>query len=180
VGGQLLSRFRPRIHWEASPGRLINFFMLQADVGDEVDFANAREGTGATLMGTLTLHPGNHLELRGDASTRWIDEDLGAGPSRLFTAEVGRLRAQWSFNARSFVRLIGQYTQTTRDTSMYTFTIDPKESVFGGSALFAYKVNWQTVVYLGYGDQRVYLQPTDKLEPQGRQAFAKISYAWQR
>jgi hypothetical protein len=180
VGDQLLSRFRPRIHWEASPGSLINFFMLQADLGDEVDFANARKGTGATLMGTLTLHPGNHLELRGDASTRWIDEDLGAGTSRLFTAEVGRLRAQWSFNARSFVRLIGQYTQTTRDTSMYAFTISPKESAFGGSALFAYKVNWQTVVYVGYGDQRVYLQPTDKLEPMERQAFAKISYAWQR
>jgi hypothetical protein len=48
------------------------------------------------------------------------------------------------------------------------------------SSLFAYKLNWQTVFYLGYGDDRDFAVVTDRLEPSGRQAFAKLSYALQR
>ena len=84
-----------------------------------------------------------------------------------------------SFTSRSFVRLIGQYVLTQRDTSLYTFPVASKDAGFGGSALFAYKVDWQTVFYAGYGDNRTFLEVTDKLEPSARQLFAKISYAWQ-
>jgi hypothetical protein len=47
------------------------------------------------------------------------------------------------------------------------------------SALFAYKLNWQTVLFLGYGDERA-LSLDDRLEPSGREVFFKISYAYQR
>ena len=46
--------------------------------------------------------------------------------------------------------------------------------------LFAYKLNWQTVLFVGYGDQRTFAESTDHLEKSGRQAFAKVSYALQR
>ncbi len=48
-----------------------------------------------------------------------------------------------------------------------------------GSALFAYKLNWQTVLFLGYSDDRA-LSVDDRLEPAGRALFFKISYAFQR
>ena len=48
------------------------------------------------------------------------------------------------------------------------------------SALFAYKLNWQTVLYAGYGDQRTFEPVTDELQASGRQWFTKISYAYQR
>ena len=38
----------------------------------------------------------------------------------------------------------------------------------------------QTVVYLGYGDQRAFDEPTDRMQKASRQVFAKLSYAWQR
>jgi hypothetical protein len=182
VGDQLLGRFRPRLHLDASPGRLFNYFSIDAYVGEEIDFDNAREGTGTTLVGQLTLRPSNHLDLRGDASARWLNVDAGNGDSgRLFLAQVERLRLILSLSARSFVRLIGQYEQTTRDTSLYTFPdVASKEARFGGSALFAYKLNWQTVFFLGYGDNRTFYDVTNQLEKSGRQAFAKVSYAWQR
>ena len=70
---------------------------------------------------------------------------------------------------------------TRRDPSLYTFASwTAREQSFGASALFAYKLNWQTVLYVGYGDDREFTDVTGKLEPASRQAFAKISYAWQR
>jgi len=180
VGDTLLPRFRPRVYFEAAPGRFLNFFSIDSYFGQEIDFDNARQGTGATLIGTLTLQPSVHLELRGDASARWLDDTAEDGHSgRVFLADVGRLRATWSFNSRSFVRLIGQYITTTRDTSLYTFEIAPREQDFSGSGLFAYKLNWQTVFFLGYGDQRTYADLTGKMAPTGRQAFVKVSYALQ-
>jgi hypothetical protein len=48
-----------------------------------------------------------------------------------------------------------------------------------GSVLFAYKVNWQSVVFLGYGDNRI-LSDGNRLEKADRQFFIKVSYAFQR
>ena len=180
VSDQWLSRFRPRVYLQASPSSVVNLLTLDSNFGQEIDFDNAREGTGATFVAAASLRPGHHLELRADGSVRWLDEDAGAqGSGRLFTAQVERLRATWSFSARSFIRLIGQYVQTTRDTTMYTFAVPHKDANFSGSALFAYKLNWQTVLYVGYGDTRVFAETTNQLENFQREAFMKLSYSWQ-
>ena len=63
---------------------------------------------------------------------------------RLFTALVARLRTQYTFSARMYVRLIGQWVETDRDPSLYTFEVADKDGDFSGSALFAYKLNWQS------------------------------------
>ncbi|MGH7742869.1 MAG: hypothetical protein ACRENS_12715, partial [Candidatus Eiseniibacteriota bacterium] len=161
--------------------RLLNQLSIDSYFGQEIDFDNARVGTGATFVTSFTLRPSDHLELLANLNTRWLDESVAEGErSRLFTAQVERLRATWSFSSRSFLRLIGQYVQTRRDTTLYTSSVDPKEAGFGGSALLAYKLNWQTVMYLGYGDNREYSVATDALENKARQVFAKISYALQR
>ena len=181
VGDTLLTRFRPRVNVTAVPSRMFNNVSIDAYFGEEIDFANAREGTGATVNTALTLRPSRHLELRNDASRRWLNVDDGLGNSgRLFTASVERLRATYAFNARSFVRLIGQYVQTTRDSTLFTFVVPRKSADFTASGLFAYKLNWQTVLYLGYGDEREFDVVTDQLEKSRRQVFAKMSYAWQR
>ena len=176
-----LQRFRPRLLLQASPSRILNNFSIDSYFGEEVDFDNARVGTGATFVNSCTVRPSDHLELLANFNIRWLDESVAQGvKSRLFTAQVERLRATWSFDARSFLRLIGQYVQTTRDTTLYVASAVPKEAVFAGSALFAYKLNWQTVLYAGYGDTRTFWEVSDRLEPDSRQVFAKISYAWQR
>jgi hypothetical protein len=181
VGDELLSRFRPRVYLESSPGRVFNLFTIDTYFGQEIDFANAREGTGTTLAGSLSLRPNEHLELRANASRRWLNVDAGGGrPGRLFVAEVERLRATWSFDARSFLRVIGQYVETRRDPLLYTFPVGEKSTDLSLSALFAYKLDWQTVLYAGYGDNRAFAEATGDLEESGRQAFAKISYAWQK
>jgi len=146
-----------------------------------VDFANSRPGEGGTINGFATLRPTDHLELRFDGSRRWLDVDAEDGRSgRLFTASVARLRAQYTFSARMFLRLIGQYVETERDPSLYTFEVSKKDATQTTSVLFAYKLNWQSVLFVGYGDDREFLTETDTLEPSSRQFFLKLSYAFQR
>lgn len=181
VGDRTLSRFRPYVYVQASPGRVLNDLWIESTFGQEIDFANARRGTGVSLSGSVTVRPNDHLELQGRTSGRWLHVDdpmLGAG--RLFAAQIERLRATWSFTPRSFLRLIGQYQQTERNASLYTFPVADKDAFFSSSALFAYKLNWQTVLFLGYGDERTYGGIDQRLEPSGRGAFAKLSYALQQ
>ena len=56
---------------------------------------------------------------------------------------------------------------------------DREDDEVTGSALFSYKLNWQTVLFLGYSDDRA-LTPEERLAPIGRALFFKISYAFQR
>jgi len=93
---------------------------------------------------------------------------------------VSRLRGTYTFTSRLFVRAIGQYVSTDRDVSLY---IDPttiaKEGTLTGQLLLAYKLNWQSVMFVGYGDDRE-LTDRDQLVKSGRQVFVKVSYALQR
>jgi hypothetical protein len=57
--------------------------------------------------------------------------------------------------------------------------VDARSGTFGGSALFSYKLNWQSVMFVGYGDDRELLDER-RLERVDRQLFVKLSYAFQR
>jgi hypothetical protein len=163
-----------------SPSQKISRIELEGSVGQEVDFDNARTGHGANVVLRTTLRPTDHLELQFNDNRRWLDVRAGADTSRLFTARVDRLRATYTFTSRMFVRGIAQYVRTVRDPALYIDVVDRKEAGFSGSALFAYKLNWQTVLFVGYGDNRTFLEETDRLEREDRQLFLKLSYAFQR
>jgi hypothetical protein len=181
VGPNVFSRFQPYFTVQASPNRTFNNLSIAAHLNDEIDFDNARLGKGADLTGSGTMRVGNHLELRANASGRRLsvhDPVLGSG--RLFAADIERLRATYTFNGRTFVRLIGQRVATTRTPTLYTFAVEPKSERFSLSALFAYKLNWQTVMFVGVGGDQAYEPVSAKLRPGARQAFAKLSYALQR
>jgi len=106
---------------------------------------------------------------------RWLDID----DARLFTARVSRIRGTYTFTARSYVRAIGQYVATDSDPALYVAPVLPHSGTFLGSFLFAYKLNWQSVLFVGYGDDRE-LSVDNRLERSGRQVFVKVSYAFQR
>ena len=172
-------RQRVRVTAQLRPGGVFSQLFLRATFGDEVDFANDRLGDGANVELELNVRPSDHLELAIDANRRWLDVADEAGlAGRLFTADVQRLRATYTLNARSWLRLIGQWVETVRDPALYSDEVDSRSRSFGGSALFAYKLNWQTVLFLGYGDNRE-LDELERLRPADRQLFLKLSYAFQ-
>jgi Domain of unknown function (DUF5916) len=166
---------------QMSPSLKVNSIGVDGFVGQEIDFDGARTGTGANINFNATIRPTNHLELRFNDSRRWLNVDNAAGSrARLFTARVDRLRAQYTFTARVFLRVIGQYVSTRRDPTLYATEVARKDGAFSGSALFAYKLNWQTVLFAGYGDRRELDDTGQHLDRVGRQFFMKLSYAFQR
>ncbi len=165
----------------ASPSRLLSGLGLDGFVGQEIDFANHRVGTGANVIARATVRPTNHLELRLNASRRWLNvEPTGVPRERLFTAQVERLRATYTFTPRMFVRGIVQYVETVRAPLLYLDEVNRRSARVTTSALFAYKLNWQTVLFLGYGDASTFTEDTERFEPSERQLFLKLSYAFQR
>jgi hypothetical protein len=102
------------------------------------------------------------------------------GGARLFTAQVQRLKATYNFNPRVFLRVIGQYVSTRRDPSLYVVEVPRRNGDFSGSALFSYRLNWQTALFVGYGDERALDERQHHLARTERQLFVKLSYAFQR
>jgi hypothetical protein len=163
----------------ASPSRLVPSVTFSGNYGQQPDVSNVRVGTGGTLAATALVRPTEHIGLDLLAERRWIDETVDGQSGRLFTAQTARVKATYVFNARMLVRLIGQYVEVTRDPSLWTFPVAAKEGGFAGSALFSYKLNWQTVLFVGYGDNRT-LQESGELARADRQFFLKVSYAFIR
>lgn len=181
LGDRLLSRIQLPFHISFDPSGRIPRIQIRGFVGQDTDIGNARVGRGAELSLGANLRPDDHLDIQLDEALSWLDVPVAdtASRGRLFTAHVHRARATWNFDARTFLRLIGQYVTTARDPALYLFVVPPRDRGFSGSALFGYRLNWQSAVYVGYGDERG-LAPDGYLARTGRQLFAKVSYAWQR
>ena len=165
--------------------RVVSFVGFDGWIGDEVDFAKNRLGRGANMNANVNLRGGEHLQVVLTSGVRW----LNISDDRLFTAQTERVKATYSFNARMFVRAIVQNERTHRDRLLYGDDPDPEKTDddvnrFGGrlsgQLLFAYKLNWQTVFYVGYGDLREVTVNQGEFQPSSRQFFAKVSYAFQR
>jgi hypothetical protein len=174
------SQIHPTI--EIQPGQVFSYLQLAGNFGDQLDYANDRKGDGGTLSLTSDVRPTNHLLLRLSGTRRAIDVTAEDGHSgRLFTADVARLRANYTFSARSWLRLIGEWVHTERDLTLYRQPefFSAESGGFSSSAVFAYKLNWQTVLFVGYADSRE-LDDRSDLQPADRQMFFKVSYAFQR
>ncbi|HVE70122.1 MAG TPA: DUF5916 domain-containing protein [Thermoanaerobaculia bacterium] len=176
--GPTLDRDRLYYQLQFAVNRIISFVSFDGWVGDEIDFAKSRLGRGADVNFNATLRPTVHLQLNLTTGVRWLNIE----GDRLFTSQVERLRANYTFNPRMFLRAIVQNRRTHLDRTLAGTT-----TRFGGSLgsqlLFAYKLNWQTVAYVGFGDLREVTNAEGNegdFEPSSRQVFAKISYAFQR
>jgi hypothetical protein len=179
TGGLLLPQRQLVYIIQTNPSRVLSGILLQGFVGQEVDFVNHRAGRGAKVDLSFVVRPTDHLELRVNEARRWLDVDTQGVAGRVFTARVDRLRATYTFNSRLFVRAIVQYVAEDRDPKLYVAATNARDGTFNGSGLLAFKLNWQSVVFLGYGDDREILN-SESLVPSDRRFFVKLSYAFQR
>ena len=106
---------------QIDPSRRISRLTFQGFIGEHPDFANVRVGRGGEFEADATLKPTDHLQLDFNSDRQWLDVDSGAQSGRLFTAQIERLKATYNFNARMFLRVIGQYLDVRTDPSLYTF-----------------------------------------------------------
>lgn len=175
IGGRLLEQNYLRLFYQFDPLRLIPRVILEARVGDQIDFDNGREGAGLSLSAGVLVRPHDRLSVQITAARDAVDVQGG----RLFTATVERVRGQYSFSSKSLVRVIAQYVTTDYNPALYTFPVPEHDGSFLGSVLYSYKLNWQTVLFAGYGDDRLLLED-ERLARTGRSFFFKVSYAFLR
>ncbi len=178
IGSKVLETTSVAYFVQFDPDRRLSRITLQGYLGEGTDVANVRVGHGGDVNLAATIKPTDHLQLEFNGDRQWLDVDSGGRSGRLFTAQIERLKATYNFSAKMFVRVIGQYLQVDADPSLYTDDVPKRSGGFDGSALFSYKLNWQTVLFLGYGDSRVLDDHTNLLRA-NRQFFLKVSYAFQ-
>ena len=149
------------------------FAHLSWRYGDQIDYANTQLGTRYQLHPSIELLLGLHIRLELNHTWETLDVDTG----RLYTANVSRFKFTYQFTKRMFLRAVLQYVDYDRKTSLYVDKVDPETQGLFSQFLFSYKINPQTVFFLGYsdnyyGDQDVDFTQTDKT------IFAKLGYAF--
>ena len=150
------------------------YLSLDSRVGEEIDYANARGGDIVRLIPRGRFDLGRHLRVNLSHNHESLDVDGG----RLYTANLTDLRATYQINVRTFVRVVSQYYDLERDPSLYRFETEAQTNELFNQFLFSYKVNPQTVLFLGYADDyQGFARSLDELDQTGRTLFLKIGYA---
>ena len=83
------------------------------------------------------------------------------------------------YTLRHFIRAIAEYIRSDQNPALYSSSVPLRTGALLSSILFAYKLNWQSVLFLGYGDTQA-LNDQYEWRRQDRQLFLKISYAFQK
>jgi Domain of unknown function (DUF5916)/Carbohydrate family 9 binding domain-like len=166
---------RWHVNFYLNPPGPLSSVSLDGHVGRSIDYVDFRGGHGGDFTLAATVRPTSHLQLDANLAGQW----LNLSDRRLFTAQAERLKATYVFTRTTFMRLIGQYVRTDSNPGLYKSAVAETSGDFEASALLGYQLNWQSVVYLGYGDTRTF-SDSGQLQQGGRELFLKISYAFQR
>ena len=151
------------------------FFGVWARVGDQVDFSNTRLGDQIRVQPEMNWNLNEHLLARVRSS--WVRLDSKEGPN-IFDAQVHDVRLTWQFSNRSFIRFTTQYQDVKRNPDQYIDEVDARTRNLGRQLLYSYKLNPQTVFFLGYSDSHIEDDDLDDLTTTDRTWFMKIGYAW--
>lgn len=143
--------------------------------GDWIDFDNVRPATRVNLDSEVNLNLGRHFSAGLDYTYSTLDVEGG----RLFTAHVPQGKLVWQFNTRAFIRAIAQYTDITRDLSLYDESEDYDETSqdLFLQLLFSYELNPRTVLFLGYSETGFENQDFSRTRID-RTLFLKLGYAF--
>jgi hypothetical protein len=171
--GQQYEFFRPNVYFGIKPsGRTA--FSVFGRFGDGVDYANNRKATNVIQLGpAVEYRPVKRVSLQLSYNLDQLDVD----GQRLYRANLTQLKLIYHLNVRTFVRAILQYTDIARDTDLYTYVTPERTRRLFSQYLFSYKLNPQTVLFVGYSDNSSNVNRVD-LTRTDRTFFVKLGYAW--
>ena len=149
-----------------------------SELSETIDYLAAEKGTQITAGPSAEIRLGRHLNLNLRHNYRRLER----GGDWAFVANLSELRAVYNFNVRTFFRAIVQYQNIERNPDNYEVDRPREARTLFTQLLFSYKVNPQTVLFLGYSDNgsgsltsdldRIDITRTD------RTFFLKLGYAW--
>ncbi|UCH92109.1 MAG: carbohydrate binding family 9 domain-containing protein [Candidatus Aminicenantes bacterium] len=164
-----LNRFQAYL--EMKPAGGMKYF-LYSQIGDSIDYVNARPARSVLLNPGVELGIGRHLNIQLDH----IFERLSFEGNKIYTVHLFQARMVYNFNVKTFFRTIIQYMDINRNTHQYIVPTEPLTRTLFTQFLFSYKINPQTVLFLGYSDNHFGMRGID-LTRIDRTFFLKIGYA---
>lgn len=142
--------------------------------GDAIDYGANRPARRWALSPGFTLNLGRHVYLQGD----FLGEKLRVAEGELYRAFVADVKVMVHLSVRSFLRLLTQLEKVQTHPQLYPDPPQRLAKTWNHQLLFAYKVNPQTLLYLGASHGAEGNQPGRAVTTQ-RSLFLKVSYNWQ-
>lgn len=141
--------------------------------GDRIDYANTRLAKRFRVGSGFSYKFGKHIK----TVVRHTYERLAVEGEKLYTANQSEFQLVYQFDRRMFIRGIVQYIDYRYNQAMYVDTIDPVYKHLLTQFLFSYKINPQTVLFLGYSDNYYGYYDIRGLPLSNQMVFLKVGYA---
>ena len=147
---------------------------LELTLGDKIDYGNNRLGDYVALYAYISYNVNKHLEFEFSHTY----SDLDADNANVFTENLTELRVSYQFNINSYLKFNVVYTDIDFNLDNNSTAYTAKDNTLSTQLIYAYKINPQTVFYLGYSDNSYQDDRLKSLERGQRTIYSKISYAW--
>jgi hypothetical protein len=105
------------------------------------------------LLGTFYANMSPACGVRLEAYARfgelidYANNQLDVDDGELFNAQQSDIRLTYQFDMRSYIRMVVQYTDITRNQSLYD-DVDANSKHMNTQLLYSYKINPQTLFFL--------------------------------
>ena len=143
--------------------------------GDEIDFTNNRLGKISELSSYISWFITQHIEIELSHTTSILDADN----SNVFKALLIDTRINYQFNALSQLKFSIVYSDVEHNLRNNPENVfNQTERLLSSQLIYSYKINPQTVFFLGYSDNSFQDDSFDSLQKEDRTFFTKVSYAW--
>ncbi len=98
---------------------------------------------------------------------------------RVFIANLIDFRLYYKFSMRAMLKLILQFEDIDRNEDAYFYQVSEINKDYGSQLVYSYKINAQTLFYLGYSDKGYQGDSLKSIERDQRTFCTKVSYALQ-
>ncbi len=150
------------------------------NLGPAVDFENNRKADNLQFRLESDIRLGRHIDMT--INHRFLRLHLSG--ETIFIANLTQLQAAYNFNRRMFFRMILQYRRTLRNPQLFDDTsVNSLDEAVFAQLLLSYKLNPQSVVFLGYVDNHKGMSNLSddreiSLQQVNQSLFFKVGYAW--
>ncbi len=147
---------------------------LYFSFGEKIDYQNNRIADYQEFYANTRINPTSHLEIDFSYTYETLDSNEG----NVYDANLIELRVSYQFDVNSYLKLNVVYSDIDRNRDIDVSAYSKVNSDLSTQLIYSYKLNPQTVFFLGYSDISYRDDDLNDLRREERTLFTKISYAW--
>ncbi|GAA5134376.1 carbohydrate binding family 9 domain-containing protein [Thalassotalea piscium] len=161
-------------HLDIQPSNKL-YSSVDITLGDKIDYDNNRLGDYKEISANIAYNATKHLEIDFYQTYGSLEADS----ANVYRASLSELRLSYQFDVRSYLKLNLVYSDIERNPNNNPMVdVSATNNDLSAQLIYAYKINPQTVFFLGYSDFSYQDDDLFSLERAERTFFTKVSYAW--